>query len=475
MRCLLLTWLFSIGTIIATVRAASIPVLTPSQDSFYEPPPGYENTTVGTVLKIRKPPHRLRSIYFPMNVKDSWQILVRSSDAKGNPTTIASTIIEPYNADPKKLVSYQTAEDSASPDCAPSYAFLEGASMSTVVTQLESILIQGALDQGWFVVTPDYEGPRAAFTVGLQAGHGTLDSIRGVLNSRNYTGIDKDVKIALWGYSGGSLASGWAAALQPTYAKELKPHLIGVALGGFVTNITATAVSIEGSLFAGLSPAAIAGLCNEYPEIRSLISTELMRKTSFETAFDGCLINTLLHYTLQPIFSGVNRYVKSGWKIFDNPAVQKVINANTLGVRKSQMPDIPLFVYHGVSDTIVPFKNSQQIYEKWCSAGIKSFEFAVDKTTGHISEAVIGSPAALAWLKNRFDGKKVVDGCQRTERVNNLEYPGTNSTIAEIISEAIISIFGGDIGPNGENLAVESSSKGRKLVRRSDVTFSPAV
>ncbi|CCE77998.1 Piso0_000608 [Millerozyma farinosa CBS 7064] len=475
MRSLLLTWLISLGTIIATVRAASIPVLTPSQDSFYEPPPGYENTTVGTVLKIRKPPQRLRSIYFPINVKDSWQILVRSSDAKGKPTAIVSTIIEPYNADPKKLLSYQTAEDSASPNCAPSYAFLEGASMSTVVTQLEMLFIQGALDQGWFVVTPDYEGPRASFTVGLQAGHATLDSIRGALNSRNYTGIDEDVKIALWGFSGGSLASGWATALQPTYAKELKPYLIGVALGGFVTNITATAVSIEGSLFAGLTPGAIAGLCNEYPELMELVSSELMDKNSFETAFDGCLINTILHYTLKPIFSGANRYVKSGWKILQNPTVQQVIDANTLGLRKSQMPDIPLFVYHGTKDTIVPFKNSQQIYEKWCAAGIKSFEFAVDKTSGHISEFIIGSPAALAWLKRRFDGEEVVDGCQRTERVNNLEYPGTNTSIADFMSEAIISIFGGDIGPNGEKLAVENSSKGRTLVRRSDVDLSHLV
>ena len=41
----------------------------------------------------------------------------------------------------------------------------------------------------------------------------------------------------MWGYSGGTVATGWAAALQPTYAKELKSNLIGAAMGGFVTNI----------------------------------------------------------------------------------------------------------------------------------------------------------------------------------------------------------------------------------------------
>ena len=67
-----------------------------------------------------------------------------------------------------------------------------------------------------------------------------------------------------WGYSGGSLASGWAAALQPKYAPELKKNLIGAALGGFVTNITATAEATDGTLFAGLVPNALSGLANEY-------------------------------------------------------------------------------------------------------------------------------------------------------------------------------------------------------------------
>lgn len=54
----------------------------------------------------------------------------------------------------------------------------------------------------------------------------------------------------MWGYSGGSLASGWAAGLQPNYAPELGGNLLGAALGGFVTNITATAEATDGTVFA---------------------------------------------------------------------------------------------------------------------------------------------------------------------------------------------------------------------------------
>jgi hypothetical protein len=54
---------------------------------------------------------------------------------------------------------------------------------------------------------PDYECPFAAFTVGVRAGHATLGSVRAVLSSG--FGLVADARYALWGYSGGALASEW--------------------------------------------------------------------------------------------------------------------------------------------------------------------------------------------------------------------------------------------------------------------------
>ena len=102
-------------------------------------------------------------------------------------------------------------------------------------------LMAPLLDQGYYVVSPDYEGPKLTFTIGKQSGQAVLNSIRAALKSGKITNIKDDAKVVMWGYSGGSLASGWAAALQPSYAPELGGNLLGAALGGFVTNITATA------------------------------------------------------------------------------------------------------------------------------------------------------------------------------------------------------------------------------------------
>jgi len=98
-----------------------------------------------------------------------------------------------------------------------------GADADTILTaQIEQLLAQAGLNEGWYVVIPDHQGPKSTFVVGESAGHIVLDSIRATLRSGNITGIHEDAKVTLWGYSGGSFASGWAAQMHPTYASELK-------------------------------------------------------------------------------------------------------------------------------------------------------------------------------------------------------------------------------------------------------------
>lgn len=69
----------------------------------------------------------------------------------------------------------------------------------------------------------------------------------------------------MYGYSGGTIASEWAAFLQPKYVPELKNNPICCAIGGWVTNITLTAEATDGAKSAGLLPIAVNGLINEYP------------------------------------------------------------------------------------------------------------------------------------------------------------------------------------------------------------------
>ena len=117
-------------------------------------------------------------------------------------------MIVPNNADTSKLLSYQIAEDAAWVNCAPSYALQEGSNLLDGGSgSAEILLIIAALDQGWIVNTPDYEGPQAAFTSGIQAGQATLDSVRAALASGSITGVSSSATYQMWGYSGGVLTS----------------------------------------------------------------------------------------------------------------------------------------------------------------------------------------------------------------------------------------------------------------------------
>ena len=430
--------------------------LKPSEDDFYTAPEGYENKSNGEILKMRPTPQKLRSVFLPINIKNSWQALVKSTDSFGNATAIVTTIMEPYNADPSRVVSYQAFEDAGAIDCAPSYAYLHGASAGTISTQVEMYFIQIALDRGWYVVSPDYEGPKATFTVGKQSGHATLDSIRAVLLTSGTTGINKDAKVAMWGYSGGTVPSAWASVLVATYAKELKDNLVGAALGGLVTNITATAEGVEGTFFTGLTVSAVTGLASEYPQLKKIIYEQLVSEKAvllYERGDRLCMAPALINYAFGRIFSGPTRMVKDGWDVLSIPAIKKIIDENTLALNKGDpKPEIPIFVFHGAKDTLVPFKDAQRVYENWCEEGVKSFEFAVDKSTGHITELLAGTPAAVAWITKMFNGEKPVKGCTRTERQSNLAYPGSDKSIFDFLSAAATSILGFEIGPNAENL-----------------------
>lgn len=447
MRLTIFTFLAAIITVVFA-GPISAPVL-PSKDTFYEPPTGFESAELGTVLKIRKTPNPLRSIYLEVNVKNSWQLLVRSSSAQGNATAIVTTLVEPYSANSSRLVSYQIAQDSANIDCAASIALQQGANfVENIAAQAEMFLIQAALNENYWVSIPDYEGPQASFAAGRNAGKATLDTIRGVLSSADQFGLSPKAEVVIWGYSGGSIASGWAASLQPWYAPDLTPHLLGVAVGGFASNITTIIQAIDGSLYSGMIAVGIQGVMNEYPELRPKLGEYLPASQigRFQYTALQCLVPACAFYVYQEVFAGDNRIVPSGESIFQDPVVRSVISNTTLGVLKSDMPQIPVFIYNGEKDHIVPVINAEKMYTYWCENGIKSIELSTSQITRHISEAAFGAPAALAWIGNRFNHLPPVNGCLNTSRITNLLYPGVSSTAVDLITSAVKSVFGFEIG-----------------------------
>ncbi|KAA8644126.1 hypothetical protein EYZ11_006543 [Aspergillus tanneri] len=443
----LLLQILSLLSLVVAFPAYSVRSSGPSQpldDPFYIPPEGFESKSPGTILRCREPPSPIAAFSaIKANLAGSYQILYRTTDSFGKATATVSTVLIPHNADFSKLLSYQVAEDAANPNCAPSYAFqLHAATdgiLGLVLPQAELLLIAAALNKGWIVTAPDHLGPKSAFLANSLSGHAVLDNVRAALSSSDITNISSDATVALWGYSGGSLASGFAAELQPSYAPELK--IAGAAIGGTVPEILPVIDAVNKGPFVGLVPAGIQGLANEYPEVQQLILDQIKpeKLADFNKTQTMCLAGDALHYLGKDIYS----YTKNP-DIFNDPVAQKVIKANAMG---QHIPTIPLMVYKSVGDEVSPVKDTDDLITKYCGGG-SDVEYKRDLLSEHGSMAVIGSPDAIIWLNDRFNGVPVHKGCTKTTKLTSLTDPKAIAAMGEEIIAILKAFLNGPIGPD---------------------------
>ncbi|KAI5949408.1 hypothetical protein KGF54_005643 [Candida jiufengensis] len=434
---------------IAALGFGRNPTKDPSEDEFYNPPKGFESKPVGTILRSRVEPGRLSNFLVPINVDGAWQILIRSQDSLDEPNVIAATIIKPYNADPEKLISYQPFEDGITSRCAPSYAIQLGSPFQDMATQLEMFNIDILLNQGYYVVIPDYEGPDSAFGAGKQAGYAILNTIKATLSSSKLTGLDPDANTIIYGYSGGGFSSAWASMLQPSYAPKLKKNLIGAVIGGMIANTSAMIEVNDGTIFAGIIPNVLNGLAHQYTELQEFIRQKLNPKHAdkfYNTS--ECLFDAIVKWMLTTFFSGHDPFFPDGISILNLEPLKTILNDNNIVDQSINfVPQIPIFIYHGSLDKICPVEDARTTFNNWCSLGLKSGEFSEDKTSGHFVQTVIGTSPAVTWIIGRMNGKPPVDGCTHKKRITSVAYPRAFKYSLGFIKTIIKALVGFRLGP----------------------------
>lgn len=395
-------------------RASPLP---PSQDPWYTAPEQgiLVSSSLGSILRIRPDPFDLYAAVGKNLSSASYNILYRTNDANEIPTFAVTTLFVPTSASSSSgkhnLLSYQIPYNSPSVDASPSYA---------LATDLNSTFsdIAAALEQGWYVSVVDHEGPKASFAVGPVEGHAVLDAVRAVTRSSSSPAIKKsgyghkDSKwnIGLWGYSGGSIASEFAAELQTTYAPDIE--IAGVAIGGLPTPVGNVLKSVNKSPYAGLIPLALWGYANAFPPLGDYLLSRLTPQAKksgvFTKAHNMTVTEGFVFYNNSDPFS---YFINGQDDIFSSPLIESLLEREgTMG--KHGFPTMPMFVYKAIDDKLAPIEGTDALIEQYCgynsvvgSSNGASILYERNTVGGHVAEEINQDASALAFLAKVFNGQ----------------------------------------------------------------------
>ena len=433
--------LLSLSTLVVSLTGLAtsqlvIPIV-PELDPFYEPAAGFESMAPGTVLRSRK----IASAYFGLipNPVEAYQLLYRTTAVDGSAIGSVTTVFAPSNAKKDRFVSFHTAYDGAARDgkCDPSYSYRFLAPQVNLISSAEFLLLQAFVLDGNIVSSPDYEGPDAAFGAGRLAGMGVLDSMRAVANFKTLGFTTSKPAVVGYGYSGGGIATGWAAQLQPTYAPEIL--IKGWASGGTPANLTGTARFVDGTLFSGFLPQALAGLDapSAYEAQLSPIYDEYLTpngQVNLAAAEQICSIQNVPLFAFQQIQS--TKFQTLGDRILYEPTVRLVLDENLMGQSQKETPKVPVYLFHAPDDEIIPYTNATTLREEWCNYGA-SVEFVTVANGGHATTEVLGFPGAFNFVKAAFAGTAAKGCSQKTILDDSLNPIALGASLEPILVKLI--------------------------------------
>lgn len=347
---------------------------------FYAPAGDLAARSNGAIIRDERVSPRL-----PIPGADVHRFMVRSTDTAGRAVPVTATVIEPRRpwrgSGPRPVVVRNQPINALGLKAAPSYRIAHGVYLD--VPPLLPLL----LARNYAVLVPDHEGPRMAYSAGRMAAHAVLDSVRGMQTLRPELA---ESPMVMDGYSGGAIATVWAAQEQPTYAPELR--FSGAVAGGTPTDYAMLYRSMNGALGSGLFAAAVIGQAREYPEM-----VELFGDFAFYVA---TLIKDLPQAPLAA--AGVARIdlgrIAAVADPMESEIAQAVIADNKPG---AAAPTMPVLLHHGsrdrfLGDQFVPEQGVHDLVAAWRSHGGTVDYLPVPGE--HLIAAGWAIPAVLRWM-----------------------------------------------------------------------------
>ncbi|MBF6453275.1 lipase family protein [Nocardia cyriacigeorgica] len=438
----------SVLTTCAALGAVAAPTaaIPNTADAFYLPPAGYESAVPGTILRTRPiTPVSLQLI--PMRVR-AWQLLYRTTDSHGDPYAAVTTVLMgDHGRAPSAILSYDSMIDAIAPNCMPSQVLQTGApwfdfagaggpiTLSTTASEVP--MIAAGLNQGWAVSVPDLGGVDNHFLTPKEPGYVAIDGVRAAQHFAEL-GLAAAAPAMFWGYSGGGIATAWAAQVQPDYAPEL--NVAGMAIGAPVVDLMAGLRNGNGTPVAGLPPVGIAALQQDSPEFAAMMDRVLTAegKRLLAGAAASCTPQNLVSFPFRDFGTLLTVPLE---QVLNAPLTQQLIAERTLG---ATAPAAPVYLYNAVDDELSTIASSDQLVDKYCAAGIAVTyrrDVVPSAVSPHAFEWGLGAPAAFAWLKDRAAGRPLA-GCDVQTGTTPTTPAAMNAFGADFVGGMLAAILG---------------------------------
>ncbi len=280
------------------------------------------------------------------------------------------------------------------------------------------------------MVVPDTEGEEADFSAGPVYGYNTLDSLRAALSSPA-TGLSSASKIGLAGYSGGAIATEWAAEVAPTYAPDINSDLVGAAMGGVLVDPAHNLKYVEGtSTWASIIPMSLDGLTRAFHLDLTPYLTQYGQELLAEDQHDSI--------TNEVSTPGLT-WSQIAKPEYPTPGQHPGLRAHGEQAQSSSTgtPTVPFLIGQGnggeefegtagnkpgigPGDGVMIAGDVRTLAREWCNRGV-SVQFTEYQHLGHIEGAAPWLAEATPWLTARFLGQSAApQNCSEIAPGNSL-------------------------------------------------------
>jgi hypothetical protein len=377
----------------STAPATATTLPAPAGDAFYTPPSPLPPGPPGDVIWARP---------FPVSGgAQGWLVLYRSTTVTGDPVAVSGVVIAPGPAAPavppggRTVLAWAHGTTGLGDTCAPSATYPDGKATELAIAQY-------AVSQGWVYTATDYQGLGTPgghpYAVGLAEGRDVLDSVRAAERLTG-SGAAPTSKALVWGHSQGGGAAAFAGELQPTYAADV--DLVGAIVGAPATEFDTIQANLDGGPNFGLALMPVVGFPAAYPSLSYGAILNAAGQQAVHQIADQCLgqITTEFAGRHASDYLVADPSQAPGWK--------DAIAANEAGQRTTP---VPMFLYQGEADQIIPVAVSQTLLGKYCALGD-----VVERKTypgkDHTSVIPAALPDILNYAADRLAGKAAPSSC----------------------------------------------------------------